>query len=463
MGNKYDLTVIGGGPGGYVAAIRAAQLGLKVAVIEDKQMGGTCLNRGCIPTKSLLHSSEVYQTAKTGLDFGIVVGDVQFDFGKIIAKKDSVVKRLRSGIEFLVKKNGATIINGLGYIKDKNTIEVTGKEPQTITTDKIIIATGSRPSRPPIPGLDSEKVLDSDSLLDLKNCPDKLVIIGGGVIGIEFATVFNSLGKDVTIIEMMDEILPGVDSEISSTIRKSLLKKGIILYTSSTVLSIETKKETECVFKTNNVEQRETCDLVLVAIGRKPNSEGIGLENIGLVPEKGFINVNDKLETSVPGVYAIGDVTGKVMLAHVASAQGLIAAANVAGIAQRMDYSVVPGCIYTSPEIATVGMTEAEAIKQGNKVKVGRFPVSANGKSMIMGETEGLIKIVTDETTGEILGTHILAPRATDMIAEMCLAMKLESTVEEISNTIHPHPTVSEIIMEAAHDVEGLCVHKPRN
>lgn len=462
MGNSYEVTVIGGGPGGYVAAIRAAQLGLKVAVIEEKQMGGTCLNRGCMPTKSLLHSSEVYQTAKTGFDYGIVAGDVEFDFEKIIAKKDSVVKKLRSGIEFLVKNNGATIIHGLGYIKDKNTIEVRGKEPQIINTGKIIIATGSRPSRPPIPGLDSEKVLDSDGLLDLKTCPEKLVIIGGGVIGVEFATVFNSLGKDVAIIEMMDEILPGVDSEISSTIRKSLVNKGIKIYTSSTVTSINTKHKTECVFTANNVEQKEICDLVLVAIGRKANLEGIGLENLGLVPVKGFIMVNDKLETSVPGVYAIGDVTGKAMLAHVASAQGLIAAANAAGENQRMDYSVVPGCIYTSPEIATVGMTEVEALKQGNKVKVGRFPVSANGKSMIMGETEGLIKIVTDEATGEILGTHILAPRATDMIGEMCLAMKLESTVEEISNTIHPHPTVSEIMMEAAHDVEGLCVHKPR-
>ncbi len=462
MGNKYDLTVIGGGPGGYVAAIRASQLGLKVAVIEERQMGGTCLNRGCIPTKSLLHSVEVFQTAKTSFEYGIVAGEVQFDFEKIMAKKDSVVKKLRSGVEFLVKNNVGTIINGFGYIKDKNTIEVTGKEPQTINTEKIIIATGSRPSRPQISGFDSEKVLDSDSLLDLKTCPERLVIIGGGVIGVEFATVFNSLGKDVTIIEMMDEILPGVDCEISSAIRKSLVKKGIKIYTSSTVTSIETKQHTECVFKINGVEQKETCDVVLVAIGRKPNSEGIGLENLGIVLEKGFIKVNEKLETSVPSVYAIGDVTGKVMLAHVASAQGLIAAANAAGKNQKMDYSIVPGCIYTSPEIATVGLTEAEAIKQGNKVKVGRFPVSANGKSMIMGETEGLVKIVTDETTGEILGTHILAPRATDMIGEMCLAMKLESTVEELSSTIHPHPTVNEIIMEAAHDVEGLCVHKPR-
>lgn len=461
MADKFNLTVIGGGPGGYVAAIRACQLGLKVAVIEEKQMGGTCLNRGCIPTKSLLHSAEVYHTVKTSSEYGIVSRDVSFDYAKIVAKKDAVVKQLRSGVEFLVKSNGGTIINGQAYIKDKNTIEIRGKNPQTISTEKIVIATGSRPSKPPIPGIDGDKVLNSDSLLDLKTCPDKIVIIGGGVIGVEFATVFNTLGKDVTIIEMIDDILPGVDTEISSLLRKSLEKKGVKIYTNSTVTSIQSNENAKCIFRTNEIEQTVESDIVLIAIGRKPNTEDLGLDNVGIVAEKGFIKVDERLETSVNGIYAIGDITGKVMLAHVASAQGLAAAANAAGKDQRIEYPVIPGCIYTSPEIATVGLTEAEAVSKGYEVKVGRFPVSANGKSMIMGEREGLVKIVTDETTGEILGTHIIGPRATDMIAETCLAMKLESTIEEIANTIHPHPTVSEIIMEAAHDVEGLCVHKP--
>lgn len=462
MNSKFDLTIIGGGPGGYVAAIRAAQLGLRVAVIEEREMGGTCLNRGCIPTKSLLHSAEVYHTSKHSADSGILIDNIRFDYAKIAARKDTVVKQLRSGVEYLVKSNDATILQGRGIILDKNTIEITGKYKQIINTDKIIIATGSRPFKPPIPGIDGNKVLDSDGVLNLTVCPDKVVIIGGGVIGVEFATIYNSLGKEVVIIEMMDSILPGIDMEISQALGKSLEGKGVKIFTGSKVKSIKSDTRAVCTFENNGKELSAEGDIVIVAIGRKPNCEMTGIENVGIELEKGFIKVNECMETSVKGIYAIGDVTGKILLAHVASEQGLTAAGNCAGKHRKMDYSVIPGCIYTSPEVATVGLSEAEALKKGLQPKIGRFPVNANGKSMIMGENEGFIKIITDKATGEILGTHIIGPRATDMISEMCIAMKLESTIEEVANTIHPHPTVSEIIMEAALDVEGICIHKPR-
>lgn len=461
MSNKFDLAVIGGGPGGYVAAIRASQLGLKVALIEEIHVGGTCLNRGCIPTKSLLHSAEVYHSAKHSEAFGIIAKEVEFDYQKIAARKDMVVKQLRSGVETLVKKSGTTLINGKGVIKDIHTIEVTGKDQQIITTEKIIVATGSRPSKPPIPGIDGDKVLDSDGVLQLTTCPDKVIIIGGGVIGVEFATVFNSLGKEVVIIEMMDHILPGIDLEISTILKKSLEEKGIKIFTGSKVTSLTSDSKAICNFENNGNKMNIEGDLVIVAIGRKPNSEDIGLQNVGIETEKGFVKVNDRMETSVNGIYAIGDITGKVLLAHVASEQGLIAVANAAGKSKKMNYDIIPGCIYTSPEIATVGLTEADAINKGYQIKVGRFPIAANGKSMIMGEKDGVIKIITDEETGEILGTHIIGPRATDMISEISVAMKLESTIEEVADTIHPHPTVSEIIMEASQDVEHLCIHKP--
>ena len=459
MNDKYDVVVIGGGPGGYVAAIRASQLGLKVAAIEERNMGGTCLNWGCIPTKSLLHSAEVYHTVKHCSDYGISTGTPSFDYSRIAAKKDSVVKQLRMGVESLVKANGGIIFSGRALIKDKNTIEV--KDARVISTDNIIIATGSRPSKPPIPGIDGDKVLDSDGVLALTQCPEKVVIIGGGVIGVEFATVFNTLGKEVTIIEMMDFLVPGMDTELSIGLREALENKGIKIFTGAKVTGIESGKSAACLFSSGNDEKKAEGDMVIVAIGRRPNSEYLGLENIGITPERGFINVDDRMETNVKGVYAIGDVTGKVLLAHVASEQGLVASGNIAGRNLRMHYDVVPSCIYTSPEIASVGLTETDAVKKGYRIKVGKFPTAANGKSMIAGEKEGLVKIITDSETGEILGAHIMGPRATDMIAEICVAMKLESTIEEVADTIHPHPTVSEMVMEAAHDVEGVCTHKP--
>lgn len=460
MNYTFDLAVIGGGPGGYAAAIRAAQLGLKAAVIEEREMGGTCLNRGCIPTKALLHSAEIYHSARHSKEYGVIVNRVDFDYTVIVNKKERVVKQLRSGVEKLVKGNGAAVLSGRARIKDRNTVEITGKSSQTITAGKIIIATGSRPFKPPIPGIDGDKVLDSDGALSLAVCPEKVVIIGGGVIGVEFATFFNALEKAVTIIEMTDTILPGVDTEISSALKESLTGKGVQIFTGSRVTSVNSDTRAVCTFISKGTEMKAEGDIVIVAAGRKPNTEGLGLDNAGIETEGGFIKVNDRMETSTGGIYAIGDVTGKILLAHVATAQGVVAAANAAGGNRIMDYTAVPGCIYTCPEIATVGLSEAEAIKEGHEVKIGKFFTGANGKSMIAGEREGLVKVVTDAGTGEILGTHIMAPRATDMISEICVAMKLEATIDEIAQTIHPHPTVSEIIMEAAHDVEGHCIHK---
>jgi dihydrolipoamide dehydrogenase len=456
----YDLIVIGGGPGGYAAAIRASQLGLRTGLVEKGEMGGTCLNRGCIPTKSLLHSAELYQQAKHGKEFGVISKEVSFDYNIAASRKDAVVKQLRSGVEYLVKKNGCRIFQGEGTIKDAHTVEVSGKDACKMTTDKILIATGSQPSRPPVPGIDRATVLDSDAVLGLKECPDSIVIIGGGVIGVEFATVFNSLGSKVTIIEMTDSLVPGVDAEISTILRQSLEKKGVFIHTGSKVLSIRQGPGSICTFDKAGKEMTIDASAVIVAAGRKPLSVGIGIEKVGVSVERGFIKVNDRMETNVQGIYAIGDVTGKAMLAHVATAQGLVAASNAAGINKKMDYNIIPSCIYTSPEIAAVGMTGEEAVKKGIDIKIGRFPISVNGKSMIMGEREGLAKVISDAETGEILGAHIIGPRATDMITEISLAMKLESTAEELADTIHPHPTVSEVIMEAVHDIEGLSIHK---
>ena len=454
MEDRFDLTIIGGGPGGYVAAIEASRLGLKTAVIEEREMGGTCLNRGCIPTKALLQSAEVFHSLGRCQEFGVDASAGSFDYARISQRKTAIVKRLRSGVESLVRKGGATVIPGRATIMDSRTIEVTGVGKRRITTGKIVIATGSRPSKPPIPGMAGKKVLDSDEVLELAECPEKVVIIGGGVIGVEFATLYNLLGKKVTVIEMMDSLVPGLDLEISRLLRKSLEAKGVEVFTGAKVSAVSSDASPVCAFARDGKELRAEGDIVIVATGRKPNVEGLGLEAVGVLLENGSIEVDARMETSVKGIYAIGDVTGTWPLAHVASAQGLVAAGNAAGGDKAMDYTAVPACVYSDPEVATVGLTEDEARKRGVDAAVGRFPVSSNGKSMIMGEKEGLAKIVTDRATGEILGAHVMAAGATDMIAEICVAMRLESTIEELAGTIHPHPTVGEILWEAARHVE---------
>lgn len=461
-GTDYDLVVIGGGPGGYVAAIRAQQLGMKTLLVEEKDLGGTCLNYGCIPTKALLHAAEIYDIAKHSASYGILIPEAQIDYPAVARKKDQIVRQLRGGVEKQVKSHGGTILKGRARFLDAHTIEVSGPDPKIIRADKFIIATGSRPARPQIPGIDGQRVLDSDALLDLKTCPESLIIIGGGVIGVEFATLFSQMGKKVTILEMMPEILPGTDAELTAILRQKLESDGVKILTGARVTGFESNESASCTYELAGQQHQIEAELIVVAIGRRPNSENLGLQEAGVAVERWFIQVNSRMETTARNIYAIGDVTGKVQLAHVASEQALVAVENAAGHHKEMSYDIIPSCIYTHPEMASVGLTEEAARQRGFQVKTGSFPVAANGKSIIMGLQTGLAKIITDQSTGEILGAHILAPRATDMIAEICVAMKLESTVNEVAETIHPHPTVSEIWLETAQDALQLSIHKPR-
>lgn len=453
----YDTIVIGGGPGGYECAIRLSQLGHKTALIEARELGGTCLNRGCIPTKALLHAAEVYETVNEADIFGVQTSTAKLDFKKTVAFKDAKVSQLRSGIEMLEKKHGVTVINGYAILEDRNTVTVNNEK---ITASNIVIATGSAPARPNIPGINDEAVITSDEVLSMDELPDSFVIIGGGVIGIEFATLFSTLGKSVTVIEMMPDILPGVDAELTEIIKGVLTSKGVNIINNAKVLGFRGGKTVEVEYELGGQRLTVKADRCIVSIGRKPMSSNIGLENVGVnVSQRGFVDVDDMMKTNVDNIYAIGDVTGKIQLAHVASAQGMVAAANCVGKQKTMDYGIVPACIYTNPEIAYVGMSEEAAKKSGKKVTVGRFSVSGNGRAMVMNANTGLVKIVTDELTGEIYGAQMIGPRATDMIAEIAAVMKCEGTIDELADTIHPHPTVSEIIMEAAHDVHGLCCH----
>ena len=453
----FEAVVIGAGPGGYVAAIRCAQLGLKTAIVENREVGGTCLNRGCIPTKALLHSAEIYDTMMNeAAEAGVFAGEVSYDYTKVAARKDAVVKRMSGGVEMLLKKRKVTILRDKAVLTGAHSFRAEGKE---YTADKIILATGSEPIRIPIPGIDKEGVMNSDGVLASETLPESVVIIGGGVIGIEFATLYASFGKKVVVVEALPRILNTLDADVSATMTGVLEKKGVEIHVGAKVTEIQ--DGLKVVFEENGKVGEAAGDVVVVAIGRGPVTRDLGFEAAGVkMTDRGFVEVNDKMETSVPNIYAIGDITGKIQLAHVASAQALVAAANAAGQNKVMTYNIVPSCIYTTPEIAAVGMTEAEAKEKGLSVKTGNFSTAGNGRSVILNCTEGFVKLVTEARTGEILGATIVAPHATDMIAEVAAAMKAEATVEEIADTIHPHPTVSEIVMEAAHDVEHLSVHK---
>lgn len=456
-GYDYDVVVIGAGPGGYVAAIRCGQLGLKTAVVEASACGGTCLNRGCIPTKALLHPSEIYETmAKEAAGVGVHADNLSVDYSEVYAFKEKVVKRMSGGVEKLLKGRKVTIIKGKATLTGAHSMDVDGK---AYTADKIILATGAEPARIPIPGIDGEGVLNSNGVLSCDKLPDKVVIIGGGVIGIEFATLYNSFGREVVVIEALPRIMNTMDEDASAAMADILKGKGVEIHVSAPVKEI--KDGPVVVYEENGKMCEAAGDMVIVAIGRRPVTKDIGLEAAGVkVSDRGFVEVNDSLQTSVPNIYAIGDITGKVQLAHVASAQGVVAAENAAGGNKTINYDIVPSVIYSNPEVAAVGLTEAEAKAKGLKVNTGFFSTAGNGRSVILNSTNGFVKLVTEAVTGEILGATILAPHASDMIAEIAVAMKAEATVEEIAETIHPHPSVSEIIMEAAHDVEKRCVHK---
>ncbi len=452
----YDCAVIGGGPGGYEAAVLAGKLGLKTVLVEKRDLGGTCLNRGCIPTKALLHSAEVYNEAKNAASLGVNIEGVSFDYAKMAANKENVTKKLRNGIGGLLKACKVTVIKGEAKLTGKHSFVVDGKET---TVKNIILATGSEPARIPIPGIDKPGVVNSDGVLASDKCPESVVIIGGGVIGIEFATLFNTLGKKVTVVEMLPKIMGPTDDEVSKLMMTVLKKRGVEFHLNAKVVSIEDG------MKVVYEEDGKTCEApgeqVVVAIGRRPVTKDLGFEAAGVkMTERGFVEIDDHCRTNVENIYAIGDITGKIQLAHVASAQGHCAVANCAGEDKTLNYNIVPSCIYTTPEIAQVGMTEKECKDKGLNIKVGNFNIAGNGRSMIMGENQGFAKIVTDARTGEIYGAAIMAPRATDMISEVSAVMKSEGTIEELADTIHPHPTVSEIIMEAAHDVEGRSCNK---
>ncbi len=456
--DEYDAVVIGGGPGGYVSAIRCAQYGLKTALVEKRDLGGTCLNRGCIPTKALLHTAELYEDVKeNGKALGINVEGLAVDYARTSERKNEIVKKLRAGIAGLVKARKITLITGEAVLTGNNTFKVEDKE---YSAKNIILATGSEPSRVPIPGADKAGVMNSDGVLELTKLPESAVIIGGGVIGIEFATLMSAFGKKVTVVEMLPRILNEMDEDASATMKKLLMKKGVEIHTGAKVLEI--KDGLKCIYEEDGKQGEANGEIVVIAVGRRPVTQDLNLEAAGVASERGFVTVDDKMQTNVPGIYAIGDITGKIQLAHVASAQGLVAAANAAGKSQKMEYGIVPACIYSNPEIASVGLTEAQAKAQGLPVKTGNFSAAGNGRSMIMNCPDGFVKVITHEKTGEILGACIVAPRATDMIGEIAVAMKAEATIEEVADTIHAHPTVSEMIMEAAHDVEGLCCHKAR-
>lgn len=456
----YKIAIIGGGPGGYVAAIRAAQLGAMVAVIEKDRLGGTCLNRGCIPTKALVAGAEALHTIKKSSDLGIKVDNPAVDFSRMMERKNQVVERLVTGINYLFKKNKIDLLEGAGKLVSLNEVEVTKKDGAVdrITAENIIIAAGSDPALIPALGYDGDRVITSNEALELKEVPKRLLVIGGGVIGCEFACIFAELGAEITVVDVMPSILPGVDKEVSRQLQSLFKRRGIKVKTGSGIQ--EVRKDRDNVTAVLADGEEISADKVLISIGRSFNSRGLGLETIGIeTGTKGEIIINSRLETNIPHIYAIGDITNKIQLAHVASAQGITAVENIMGAQKDMNYDVVPGCIFTSPEAAGVGMTSQEAEEKGITVKSGKFPFMALGKAQAAGETDGFVKILADASSDRVLGVHIIGPHATDLIAEAALAIKLGATTAQLAETIHAHPTLAEAIMEAAEAVHGKSIH----
>jgi len=455
------IVIIGGGPGGYVAAIRAAQRGADVTVVEKDLLGGTCLNRGCIPTKALLGSVEALHKARSGADFGFgIAGEIVPDFTRMMERKNEISKLLRDGIHGLFKKNKVKLVVGTGRITSPTTVDVdTAEGVVTIEADKLIVATGSEPARLPFFDFDQPTVLTSTSALQLEKIPETLLIIGAGVIGCEFASVFSELGTKITIVEMMPQMLPLEDKRLAKQFQGIFKKKGIEVLLKTKVEGIAEYAEDHI---TANIEggQQITAEKMLVSIGRQPNTQGIGLEAIGVETDgRGYIVVNDKLETNVPGVYAIGDVNGGILLAHVASYEGLVAVENCLGGNEERDLKVVPSCVYTLPEIASIGLNEDQARDEGYNPITGTFRLGAAGKALAIGEAQGYIQIVADEATDKVIGANMMGPHVTDLIHEIAVAIKNGLTVKQIGDTIHAHPTIGEALMEAAHDVHGESVH----
>ena len=457
MANK-KIVVIGSGPGGYVSAIRAAQLGADVAVLEKGFSGGVCLNSGCIPTKSLLYSAGALNMMKNAGELGIHVENVRPDFEKIEKRKNEAVSRLRKGVEYLLKKNGVRLVRGKGVLREKGKVVVEAESGagEELGCDAVIIATGSVPAMPRVFGHDGRRIITSNEALNVSSVPETVLIVGAGAIGLEFACIYSAFGAKTTVVEMMEQILPGEDNEIAGVLEKSLKSRGVDIITGDSVKEISAGESGVSAVLASGKEI--SAGVCLVAAGRTPSRDGIELESLA-VNDRGFFIVNERMETGEPGIYAIGDAAGGWLLAHKASAEGIVAAENACGLDSAMDYRSVPKCVYTFPETASAGISEAEAREQGMKVKSGKFPFSALGKAVVSGETGGLVKFVIEEETHEILGVQIVGPHATELISEISLAMRLEALPEDIAEAVHPHPTLSESVMEAARAVMGAGIH----
>ncbi|RSK38229.1 dihydrolipoyl dehydrogenase [Mangrovimonas spongiae] len=456
--SKYDIIVLGSGPGGYVTAIRASQLGFKTAIVEKESLGGVCLNWGCIPTKALLKSAQVFEYLKHAEDYGLSVKEADKDFDAVVKRSRGVAEGMSKGVQFLMKKNKIDVIEGFGKLKPGKKVEVDGKD---YSADHIIIATGARSRELPSLPQDGEKVIGYREAMTLKKQPKKMIVVGSGAIGVEFAYFYNSMGTDVTIVEYLPNVVPVEDEDVSKQLERSFKKNGIKIMTSAEVTNVDTSgKGVKATVKTKKGEEVLEADVVLSAVGIKTNIENIGLEDVGIVVDRDKILVNDYYQTNIPGYYAIGDVTPGQALAHVASAEGILCVEKIANMhVEALDYGNIPGCTYCSPEIASVGLTEKAAKEEGYDIKVGKFPFSASGKASAGGNKDGFVKVIFDAKYGEWLGCHMIGAGVTDMIAEAVLGRKLETTGHEVLKAVHPHPTMSEAVMEAVADAYDEVIH----
>lgn len=463
----YDVVVIGAGPGGYVAAVRSAQLGLKTAIVEKQWMGGVCLNVGCIPSKSLLKNANVAHTLRErGKEFGFSVENLTLDYSVAVKRSRQVSDRLVRGVGFLMKKNNIDVHMGTASLQSKDTVKVTDKDGKAIQlkTKNVIIATGSHTFIIPGVTVDGQKIVTYQEAILQEKLPQSVVIIGAGAIGVEFATVWNAYGAKVTLVEMLPRVLPLEDEETSAELAKAYQKRGIQILTSHKVMAVETTDAGVRVRVSPGEGKEEKvleAEQAMIAIGFRPNTKDLGLEGVGVkLDQRGFIQIDERMATSVPGVYAIGDVTGQLLLAHVASAQGIVAAENIAGVETvTLDYKMMPRATYSHPQVASFGYTEVEAKEKGYEVKVGRFPFQPNGKALGLGDYAGFVKIITDARHGEILGAHLVGPDVSELLPELTLAQRMEMTTAEIARNVHAHPTLSEVLMEAAEAAEGHAIH----
>lgn len=457
----FHVAILGAGPGGYICAIRCAQFGLKTLLIEERELGGVCLNRGCIPTKTILQSAHLFHDVCRSAKFGVNVENPSYDYGVVAARCEKIVGQLRGGVAAVLKSYGVTVVEGRGRLISAHKIEAGGEEYEA---RNIVIATGTRPTTPKIEGVDGANILSTDDFLALRELPESAVIIGGGVTGIEFASILASFGKKVTVLKRSSEVLPGADEDVTRLLLRKLKQLRVTFKSGVTFkrISGETEKTVEYVENATGKEARAAGEAVILCSGRTPNTDSLGLENAGIETVRGYIPVDDRLRTNVVSIYAIGDVNGRHALAHAATAQGKAVAAEIASKPYVYNDGAVPSCVYTSPEAAWVGLSQTQAEARGYTVRVGRYHIPAAGKALVMGVDTGLVKVVSDEKTGRLLGAAIISPRATDMIAEIAALISVGATAADLAGTIHPHPTLSEVMWEAADDLLGLCCHTPK-